>query len=592
MRKGKLLVQIVIFTTMAHLFSASFAASVRSKSVVGGPHDLVAGGGQHGIKVSAVSNAQGRVCIFCHSPHHSGSVTPLWSRPLSVVSYTTYSPTKMTDITILQPRIPSKLCLSCHDGTIALGLLIGSYPLDASLKSLNEMPAEPDSRLNPNLGTDLSDDHPISFIYNASNPELNPDVQDMKLQGVRLDMDQYVECSSCHDPHNNQNGNFLVKNCDTSHDALCTTCHNKAGWNDIDSRHRLGGGGSIATVLSDVKADGCNSCHLPHSAPGHMAIQKGLREEDTCWQSCHQGSPYATNILAEFRMTYKHPVENYDKLHQAKETLPLDAEFRHVECVDCHNPHRAGWSGAPLDSLNPSLSVAKPPNVSGPLQGVCIANCGSSFPTYADYEFQVCFKCHSGGSAELFIANQALLPARQFPTFQEDNRFFSGNSSYHPVTADRPAGNAGKSLKSDYSSLKRIYCTDCHSRHGSTQPHILALPNDATFPASEASRSENDYPLCFKCHDWHYLFDTSVTHSSSLTLHQSHVYDHASKAPCSACHDPHGVPTSRGATSINGAHLINFDTTYTGLNPLYRSDQRSCTVAGSCHTSVAQFQTY
>ena len=84
------------------------------------------------------------------------------------------------------------------------------------------------------------------------------------------------ECATCHDPHNNQNGNFLVRNVSIQHDALCTSCHAKKGWLDPDSTHRSGGE-RYPTVQAAVSADGCTSCHRPHSAEQaeHLLKLKG-----------------------------------------------------------------------------------------------------------------------------------------------------------------------------------------------------------------------------------------------------------------------------------------------------------------------------
>src|SRR5512133_1751849 len=103
--------------------------------------------------------------------------------------------------TVQQPRGPSRLCLSCHDGTIALGLLAGNVVADPSLKSLNAIAMGADPPKNSNLGTDLSDDHPISFEY-TPKPELQ-DPSALSAAGMKLDKNTFVECTTCHDPHNN-----------------------------------------------------------------------------------------------------------------------------------------------------------------------------------------------------------------------------------------------------------------------------------------------------------------------------------------------------------------------------------------------------
>jgi predicted CXXCH cytochrome family protein len=323
-----------------------------------------------------------------------------------------------------------------------------------------------------------------------------------------------------------------------------------------------------------------------------VALNKGAKEEDTCYQSCHNGAPY-TNIRNEFSNNYRHSVQNYDKLHSAKESLPLSGANKHVECVDCHNPHRAGWQDALLDSLKlPPLSPK--PLISGPLRGVRVDNAGRT----ADFEFEICYKCHAGSSADSFADNTAFRPSRQFSTFIENERFTPSNYSYHPVTVDRPdRPDAGRSLKTDYqATMKRIYCTDCHAPHGSNVLHILKDLNEETFPSFGS-----DYPLCFRCHDANYLLNPIIIpHSGSVTLHRSHVLgsyitvgaDSSRKTPCASCHDPHGVPISRGASPSNGVNLINFDRRYTGPTPTYNSPTRSCTVAGACHTVVSPVQGY
>jgi predicted CXXCH cytochrome family protein len=76
------------------------------------------------------------------------------------------------------------------------------------------------------IGTSLADDHPVNFTYNNAlyladdglNDPATGDIPGLLISGK-------VQCSSCHDVHNNGNGKFLVMNNDSS--ALCTTCHHK-----------------------------------------------------------------------------------------------------------------------------------------------------------------------------------------------------------------------------------------------------------------------------------------------------------------------------------------------------------------------------
>jgi predicted CXXCH cytochrome family protein len=552
------------------------------RNVADTPHNLsvTGGGGAHDVK----SSVETRICIFCHTPHHA-TQTPLWSR--EVPPDTIYTPYKSTTMKANpkpdKPKNSSRLCLSCHDGTIALGALGpgGTYVIDASLP---KMPSDIDPAKNARIGKDLSDDHPISFPYPslANNPELN-DPSTLWGSGIKLSADDYVECTSCHDPHNNQYGNFTVLDLSVHRDALCTKCHNKAGWSDKDSTHRTGGT-RYPSISSGVEKNGCTNCHLVHSAQqGEHLLQlpsTGAGEETNCYSSCHNGAPYS-NIYNEFNTkTYTHPISTTTGVHKSDESLPVSGGSAHVECTDCHNPHQAGWEGAPLGAASPLVPPASvAPNVNGPLRGVRgVDETGTVAVTESTFEFQICFKCHAGGSSDKFISTY-IPPKRAFRDYDESNRFASGNPSYHPVTANRLS--TGASLVSQYqTSMVRIYCTDCHLPHGGNEPHILNAQNWDTYPSPVSN-----YPLCFRCHERLFLLDPfNSPHSGSAALHKSHVLDHANKAPCSACHDPHGVPATLATTTTAG-HLVNFDRRYTGEGPLYDSVARSCTVAGTCHAS-------
>ena len=70
--------------------------------------------------VKAVSETQ--VCVFCHTPHNGSREAPLWNRSSSGQTYAPYT-SSTAQAHPGQPTGNSKLCLSCHDGTIALGLV-------------------------------------------------------------------------------------------------------------------------------------------------------------------------------------------------------------------------------------------------------------------------------------------------------------------------------------------------------------------------------------------------------------------------------------------------------------------------------------
>jgi predicted CXXCH cytochrome family protein len=168
-------------------------------------------------------NSSGEICIVCHTPHNAAAITdaPLWNHETTVATYTLYTSATL-NATIGQPAGTSKLCLSCHDGTVAIdnfgGVTTGTNYISGT----------------DSLGIALGDDHPLSFTYDATlasaDGELfDPTTQSSGLGGtISNDMlfNNKLECASCHDVHNSANINFLLVKSNAS-SALCLTCHDK-----------------------------------------------------------------------------------------------------------------------------------------------------------------------------------------------------------------------------------------------------------------------------------------------------------------------------------------------------------------------------
>lgn len=175
---------------------------------------------------------QGQICEPCHAPHNTldtvlGSIhPPLWTHKLTSATFNLYTGYKFYGAaTITQPDGSSKLCLSCHDGTVALA-------------SFNNYSGTVFMTGNALVGTDLRKDHPISFIYDASLAVSDQGLYDptTHLSGIAggrtIDQDMLeahkVQCNSCHDPHNGGPAgisHLLIKS--NAGSALCLTCHRK-----------------------------------------------------------------------------------------------------------------------------------------------------------------------------------------------------------------------------------------------------------------------------------------------------------------------------------------------------------------------------
>lgn len=179
---------------------------------------------------TTLSEPNGQVCVFCHTPHNADPSVPLWNHTLSTASYTAYDSPTMDAVDnggwSGSDGNVSALCMSCHDGTIAVGSLVNPGPLGPPGDTTSTIDL---INANANLGTDLTNDHPVAFTYDATLQTADGELNDpagltgaVRLFGAGADQ---VECASCHDPHDNTNVPFLVTS--NSGSALCTTCHVK-----------------------------------------------------------------------------------------------------------------------------------------------------------------------------------------------------------------------------------------------------------------------------------------------------------------------------------------------------------------------------
>jgi hypothetical protein len=188
-----------------------------------------------------------QICVMCHAPHNATSDGPLWNHAMSAVaSYKLYtSPT--TQATIGQPGPSSKLCLSCHDGTVAIMAYAGTAGSATGMTMAQASGATSMAVVGSNQ--DLSNDHPIGFVYDTAlsnkvpgklrDPSsasvkigsVAPAIKSGTIAAMLLDGGTKMECSSCHDVHNKftvarPSGRGLVK-VSTGGSELCVTCHIK-----------------------------------------------------------------------------------------------------------------------------------------------------------------------------------------------------------------------------------------------------------------------------------------------------------------------------------------------------------------------------
>ena len=311
----------------------------------------------------------------------------------------------------------------------------------------------------------------------------------------------------------------------------------------LDSAHGDTTSGVQRPALAGAYAIGnCGHCHEQHgsiaglsAANGPFVYLEAENEEDLCF-ACHNTSEAngAPDIDTDITTpgNHGHLAQNYSGIHRSNETLSIS---KHIECTDCHNPHKAN------DTLHTpgSETAATVLTTSSPLYGVTGTD-PDYFSTTAKYgiweapasedytlqtatkEYQICFKCHSLANVDLtsWDGSDAEAWTDVGLDFSPYNRaghpVVTGLNNYpNSITVDRGAGPY-KGLYNttdgviydqlldpwgDNAGDQTMYCTDCHASnssvagpHGSNVKWMLAGTNKAwpytTFARNGSNETE------------------------------------------------------------------------------------------------------
>jgi hypothetical protein len=268
--KKKLLIALAVSALTAT--SAFAALTAPGLGVLGSVHDMNSVGG------GVAKDAQGRVCAFCHTPHHAldsnapgyGDYMPLWSHTMTTQAFTQYGADSYTydaaTAGSIDPLIgPSRLCMSCHDGLIAPDQHYGGTSLTDVKFAGNEFTGA-DWQIGIGANGALNRTHPIGFkLADAVTADLTSNPASSGETGFNAGVGDgsavylgaktatktiasqlyngYMTCATCHDVHNKDNATNAAAGIDGDHpdtvnrnylvfspqsgSQLCLSCHNK-----------------------------------------------------------------------------------------------------------------------------------------------------------------------------------------------------------------------------------------------------------------------------------------------------------------------------------------------------------------------------
>lgn len=497
--------------------------------------------------IKAASETQ--VCVFCHTPHGATSgAVPLWNRNVTSSGYTMYSSSSLDALqvqtTINQPGGSSKLCLSCHDGTIAIGsvnVLNGSGSDTPGTQTITttstdsngtKMPVGSygsDTGFTRNLGTDLSNDHPISISYNsdlatadgelrtpngtlvgASSPGVSPKptlpLENTGLAaGLSAANDAQIQCATCHDPHILEtdyatvgNQKFLRLNRFQEADPRTT-----GATSGFDSRTA-----TAASAQGDII---CLACHDKNNRAGSFAY-----------------SVHANPDVGD---------EAYSDIHADRREFRRGIKVWQAACLNCHDTHTvAGARRLLREGVYEGTSTAASPKSGGK----------------AALE-ETCYQCHDGGG------NGTLTSTLNVPNIQND---FVNGITRMPIT-NGAQGNGGNSTEVhdiNSSSLGQSYSYSKTVNGVTTTYNYSSV--DCTLSTSQCGKDFIESP-------------SNLGNGDSTKRH----------VECTDCHNPHRIIRAQnGLPGTLGAG--NTANTVTGRNTGWATHLHSNSDTTTIHSNV------
>lgn len=260
--KKTLILAPIVFGFGLLLCSGSALAGVYSNEVPGSgitgtAHDLRPGQPAAAYNPNDVDNKYGetgdlnRICVWCHAPHHTlkpaeyaGEIDylPLWNHTTTSLDFQPYTngaeepddPNHAASSELLanQPGSVSKLCLSCHDGSVAVNEY-GFVPGDPKSSGVRKGDAPTTIIAQYRIGEagNLTNHHPIGFNYQdvatVDDEIASPTATMGEYEIGELLWQGKMECTTCHDVHNTKNDGEKFLWISDENSAFCLVCHLK-----------------------------------------------------------------------------------------------------------------------------------------------------------------------------------------------------------------------------------------------------------------------------------------------------------------------------------------------------------------------------
>ena len=503
---------LIAFTLIGFITSVSAQSNIRATK-----HNLSSTGTG---SVKATSETQ--VCVFCHTPHgaNTSAKTPLWNRSGTTTqsSYTRYSSSSLDANVIAdgfsaQPGGSSVLCLSCHDGTVALGnvnVLNGKTNQIIALNSgVTTMPVGSGANANTgftrNLGIDLSNDHPISITYNdklaTDDGEFArlstgvPAQRDVDTSGTLIGIRSsgykpvlpleptgnnnvgQVQCATCHDPHITKEKFLRLNRFQTAqptatfsqaNDQICLACHRKLGTTWSQSAH-------------------ANTTSAAYVYKDDASLVRGFpRPSDA-------GAP------------------------------PLKQVWQ-VACLNCHDTHTASGSrrllregtGATPSAASAGFQLgAIPQNNPG---GSPLLNTLQSVSAIEN----TCYQCHNTTTASI-VTTAAMTATSGVPDIF--TAFNTVGNIRMPIKTSEQAGTT----KMETHDIRNANMIECRKTMGNPSgaelagDHLTTAQKAICDSASVVGSNDNRHVECTDCHNPHRVIKNSLFNASGTTTQRTHT---------------------------------------------------------------------